>query len=329
MNIYSIKLNNIYQMKNQLKIVFMGTPTFAVGILDEILKKNYTVSAVVTVADKPAGRGQKQLKSAVKEYAEEKNLKILQPTNLKDENFLNELKNINANVFIVVAFRMLPQAVWKMPKLGTFNLHASLLPNYRGAAPINWAIINGETKTGVTTFFIDEKIDTGAIILNKEIEISIDENAGELHDKLMNLGKIAVIETLQQIENNSIHLRHQNKLDIYKTAEKLTKENTRINWNKNGKEIINLIRGLSPYPSAYTFLKDIDKDYQVKIYAAKFSNENHSNKIGKIITDKKELKVAVKNGYVIIEELQFPGKKRMKTNELLNGLKLSENAYFE
>ncbi len=329
MNIYSNKLNNIYQMKNQLKIVFMGTPTFAVGILDEILKKNYTVSAVVTVADKPAGRGQKQLKSAVKEYAEEKNLKILQPTNLKDENFLNELKNINANVFIVVAFRMLPQAVWKMPTLGTFNLHASLLPNYRGAAPINWAIINGETKTGVTTFFIDEKIDTGAIILNKEIEISIDENAGELHDKLMNLGKIAVTETLQQIENNSVQLRHQNKLDIYKTAEKLTKENTRIKWDKNGNEIINLIRGLSPYPSAYTFLKDIDKDYQVKIYAAKFSNENHSNKVGKIIIDKKDLKVAVKNGYVIIEELQFPGKKRMKTNELLNGLKLSENAYFE
>mgnify|MGYP001268980929 FL=1 len=329
MNIYSIKLNNIYQMKNQLKIVFMGTPTFAVGILDEILKKNYTVSAVVTVADKPAGRGQKQLKSAVKEYAEEKNLKILQPTNLKDENFLNELKNINANVFIVVAFRMLPQAVWKMPKLGTFNLHASLLPNYRGAAPINWAIINGETKTGVTTFFIDEKIDTGAIILNKEIEISTDENAGELHDKLMNLGKIAVVETLQQIENNSVQLRHQNKLDIYKTAEKLTKENTRIKWDKNGNEIINLIRGLSPYPSAYTFLKDIDKDYQVKIYTAKFSKEYHSNKKGKIIIDKKELKVAVKNGYVIVEELQFPGKKRMKTNELLNGLKLSENAYFE
>ena len=187
----------------RLRIVFMGTPEFAVGILDTIYQNNYDIVGVITAPDKPAGRGQKIKYSAVKEYALEKNLKLLQPTNLKDENFLAELKSLNANLQVVVAFRMLPEAVWKMPKLGTFNLHASLLPMYRGAAPINWAIINGESTTGVTTFFIDEKIDTGAIILKEEIQIGPNETAGELHDRLMDLGSDAVVKTLVLIESGN------------------------------------------------------------------------------------------------------------------------------
>ena len=187
----------------KLRIVFMGTPEFAVGILDTIIKNDYNVVGVITAADKPAGRGQKIKYSAVKEYALEHNLNLLQPTNLKDDHFLEELKALNANLQIVVAFRMLPEVIWKMPKLGTFNLHASLLPNYRGAAPINWAIINGDTKTGVTTFFIDDKIDTGAVILSSEIEIAADENAGQLHDRLMHLGSIAVLKTLSLIEQGN------------------------------------------------------------------------------------------------------------------------------
>jgi methionyl-tRNA formyltransferase len=188
----------------KLKIVFMGTPDFAVGILDTIYRNNYEIVGVITAPDKPAGRGQKVSMSAVKVYALEKNLRLLQPTNLKSEEFLEELRSLNANLQVVVAFRMLPEVVWKMPKLGTFNLHASLLPQYRGAAPINWAIINGESKTGVTTFFIDDKIDTGAMILSKETEIASNETAGELHDRLMHLGSEAVIETLQQIELGNV-----------------------------------------------------------------------------------------------------------------------------
>ena len=190
----------------KLRIIFMGTPDFAVGILDFILKKNYEVVGVITAADKPAGRGQTIKYSAVKEYALANNLHLLQPTNLKDENFLTELKSLNANLQVVVAFRMLPKVVWEMPKLGTFNLHASLLPDYRGAAPINWAIINGDSKTGVTTFFIDDKIDTGAMILSKEIEILPDENAGSLHDRLMLLGSETVVQTLDLIENEKERL---------------------------------------------------------------------------------------------------------------------------
>src|SRR6186713_1297149 len=202
----------------KLRIIFMGTPEFAVGILDTIIKNNYEVVGVITAADKPAGRGQKLKYSAVKEYALENNLKLLQPTNLKDETFLEELKSLNANLQVVVAFRMLPKVVWEMPKFGTFNLHASLLPNYRGAAPINWAIINGEAKTGVTTFFIDDKIDTGAMILSAETDISADENAGQLHDRLMNLGCKTVIDTLQLIEQGNIVTTIQNDIDDIKTA---------------------------------------------------------------------------------------------------------------
>ena len=302
----------------KLRIVFMGTPEFAVGILDAIYKTNHEIVGVITVADKPAGRGQKVKYSAVKEYALENNLPLLQPTNLKDESFLAELKSLNANLQVVVAFRMLPEVVWKMPKLGTFNLHASLLPNYRGAAPINWAVINGETKTGITTFFIDEKIDTGAMILNQEITIGETENAGELHDRLMQIGCKTVLETLTLIENNSVQLTIQNENKDIKTAYKLNKENCKIDFLKSGKEIYNLIRGLSPYPSAWFDFIDGENVNAVKIYEADFEIEKHDFKAGKIILTKKELKIATVDGFLNIKNLQFPGKKRMNTHELLN-----------
>ncbi|WP_396146434.1 methionyl-tRNA formyltransferase [Flavobacterium sp.] len=310
----------------KLRIVFMGTPEFAVGILDTIIKNNYEVVGVITAADKPAGRGQKIKYSAVKEYALEHQLHLLQPTNLKDEEFLSELKSLNANLQVVVAFRMLPEVVWKLAKLGTFNLHASLLPNYRGAAPINWAIINGETKTGVTTFFIDDKIDTGAMILSKETPISISENAGVLHDRLMDLGCEAVTETLSLIEKGLVQTTIQEDSSEIKTAYKLNKDNCKIDFTKSGIEIYNLIRGLSPYPSAWCTILDRDNEWSVKMYEAKLVLENHNNAIGSILTTKKEMKIAVQEGYLEIASLQFPGKKRMTTAELLNGMTLSAEA---
>lgn len=310
----------------KLRIIFMGTPEFAVGILDTIIKNNYEVAGVITAADKPAGRGQKIKYSAVKEYALANNLTLLQPTNLKDESFLTELKALNANLQIVVAFRMLPKVVWEMPSLGTFNLHASLLPNYRGAAPINWAIINGETKTGVTTFFIDDKIDTGAMILNSEIAIEPTENAGQLHDRLMNLGSTAVVDTLKIIENGNVTTTIQEDNDEIKTAYKLNKENCKIDWTKSGDEINNLIRGLSPYPAAWCFLKDKNEELNIKIYEAKLTKEAHSHETGKLISSKKEIKIAIKNGFIELLSLQLPGKKRMQVAELLNGITFSDEA---
>ncbi|WP_343616384.1 methionyl-tRNA formyltransferase [Flavobacterium sp.] len=310
----------------KLRIIFMGTPEFAVGILDTILKNNYEVVGVITAADKPAGRGQKIKYSAVKEYALANNLPLLQPTNLKDESFLAELKALNANLQIVVAFRMLPKVVWEMPSLGTFNLHASLLPDYRGAAPINWAIINGETKTGVTTFFIDDKIDTGAMILNSEIAIEPQENAGQLHDRLMNLGSTTVIDTLKVIENGNVKTTIQEDHDDIKTAYKLNKENCKINWTKSGNEINNLIRGLSPYPAAWCFLKDKNEELNIKIYEAKLVSDQHSYEIGKLISSKKEIKIAIKDGFIELLSLQLPGKKRMQVSELLNGITFSDDA---
>ena len=310
----------------KLRIVFMGTPDFAVGILDSILKNNYEIVGVITAADKPAGRGQKIKYSAVKEYALEKNLNLLQPTNLKDENFLEELKSLGANLQIVVAFRMLPKVVWEMPSLGTFNLHASLLPNYRGAAPINWAIINGETKTGVTTFFIDDKIDTGAMILSTETEIDPNENAGQLHDRLMDIGSTTVIETLELIEKGPIKTTIQTENTDSKTAYKLNKENCKIDWTKSVLEINNLIRGLSPYPASWCFFKDKEQEWNVKIYESKIILESHRYSIGTIISSKKELKIAAKDGFIQILSLQFPGKKKMTSTELLNGISFTEEA---
>ena len=310
----------------KLKIVFMGTPEFAVGILDAILKNNYDVVGVITAADKPAGRGQKIKYSAIKEYALANNLNLLQPTNLKDEAFLSELKALNANLQVVVAFRMLPKVVWEMPQFGTFNLHASLLLNYRGAAPINWAIINGETKTGVTTFFIDDKIDTGAMILSSEIEITENENAGKLHDRLKDLGCITVVDTLKLIESGTVSTIVQQENTDINTAYKLDKDNCKIDWTKSGIEIHNLIRGLSPYPASWCYFHEKDQEWNVKIYEAHYIEEEHSIDVGNIITTKKELKVAVKDGFVQIKSLQMPGKKKMTTQELLNGIVFSEKA---
>lgn len=310
----------------KLRIVFMGTPEFAVGILDTIYKNNYEIVGVITAADKPAGRGQKIKYSAVKEYALEKNLRLLQPTNLKDEAFSEELKSLNANLQVVVAFRMLPEVVWRMPKFGTFNLHASLLPEYRGAAPINWAIINGETKTGVTTFFIDDKIDTGAMILNDVIPIGENETAGELHDRLMALGSDTVLKTLALIEKGDVATTIQSDNPEIKTAYKLNRDNCKIDWTKSGIEIHNLVRGLSPYPAAWCFIKDDGQEWNVKIYETRFESETHTFTAGTMITSKKEIKIASKDGYIKVLSLQFPGKKRMTAQELLNGISFSEKA---
>ena len=307
----------------KLRIVFMGTPDFAVGILDTIYKNNYDIVGVVTVADKPAGRGQKVSTSAVKEYAVANNLPLLQPTNLKSEEFLAELKSLNANLQVIVAFRMLPEVVWNMPVLGTFNLHASLLPEYRGAAPINWAIINGESKTGVSTFFIDDKIDTGAIIMKKETLIGEKETVGELHDRLMNLGSEAVLETLSLIENEKVTTTIQQENKELKTAYKLNKDNCKIDWTKSGKDIYNLIRGLNPYPAAWTYFTEGENEWNVKLFEVDFVEENHSFNAGSTNTTKKELKIYTKDGFIEVKSLQMPGKKKMKTKQLLNGISFS------
>jgi methionyl-tRNA formyltransferase len=310
----------------KLRIVFMGTPEFAVGILDTILQNNYEVVGVITAADKPAGRGQKIKYSAVKEYALANQLPLLQPTNLKDEGFLAELQALNANLQIVVAFRMLPKVVWDMPSLGTFNLHASLLPNYRGAAPINWAIINGEIKTGVTTFFIDDKIDTGAMILNAETAIGTNESAGELHDRLMQLGSEIVTQTLALLESGKVTTTIQEDNAEIKTAYKLNKENCKIDWHQPASEIHNLIRGLSPYPAAWCFISDKGEEWNVKIYQSNIVIEAHTLAVGQLVCTKKELKIAVQDGFIQIQSLQFPGKKKMNTAELLNGIQFTESA---
>lgn len=311
---------------NKLKIVFMGTPEFAVGILDAIYQRDYDIVGVITAADKPAGRGQKIKYSAVKEYALEKGLRLLQPTNLKDENFLAELKSLGANLQVVVAFRMLPEAVWKMPEFGTFNLHASLLPQYRGAAPINWAVINGEEVTGVTTFFIDEKIDTGAMILKEETAIGADETAGALHDRLMELGKDAVVKTLTLIEAGNVATTIQPQEGDIKTAYKLNKDNCKIDWEKPGAEVYNLIRGLSPYPAAWTFIQDKGQEWNVKVYEAAYINEPHSYATGQLVVEQKEIKVAVTDGFIVLKSLQMPAKKRMTARELLNGMVFTNEA---
>jgi methionyl-tRNA formyltransferase len=310
----------------KLRIVFMGTPDFAVGILDTIYNSKYEIVGVITAPDKPAGRGQKVSISAVKEYALAKKLHLLQPTNLKAPDFLLELEGLQANLQVVVAFRMLPEVVWKMPKLGTFNLHASLLPEYRGAAPINWALINGETQTGVTTFFIDDKIDTGAMILRKEIAIGAEETAGELHDRLMLLGSEAVIETLNLIENQKVLTTVQAENPNVKTAYKLNKDNCKIDWTQSGHTINNLIRGLSPYPAAWTLIQDGDQEWNVKLYAATFEAAPSEKPIGKIFTSKKEIVITTKDGLLKVTQIQFPGKKKMLAQELLNGHSFSENA---
>lgn len=310
-----------------LRIVFMGTPEFAVTILKHLVVHNYNVVGVITAPDKPAGRGRKLNESAVKKYASETNLTILQPTNLKDEVFNRALKNLEADLQIVVAFRMLPKIVWKMPKYGTFNLHASLLPEYRGAAPIHWAIINGETKTGVTTFFIDDKIDTGEIILQQEISIKSDETVGTLHDKLMFLGANLVSQTVDLISTENFSTRKQPNLEE-KSASKLNPENCKIDWTDSLDNIYNKIRGLNPFPAAWTILKNEEDEISTKIYVIRKEKRKHSFDSGKIIFTKKELKIAVKNGFIIVDEIKLSGKRKMDAKSLLNGFTFTTEAKF-
>jgi len=309
-----------------MKIIFMGTPEFAVVSLAHLIKNNFKVVAVITAPDRPAGRGQKIRYSAIKEYSLTKGLKILQPTSLKDENFIAKLKELNADLQVVVAFRMLPKIVWDMPRYGTINLHASILPQYRGAAPINWAIINGEKQTGVTTFFINEKIDTGNIIEQQKVEITAQETAGTLHDKLMNTGAKLLQTSIESIKNNNYkNINQKNLLSAHKIlhkAPKIFKDDCKIDWNNDIKIIDCFIRGMSPYPTAWTILHDkkTDKKYKTKLFDSEVIVENHKFDCGTIITDnKKSFKIAAKNGYIKINTIQVQGKKKLSIKDFLNG----------
>jgi methionyl-tRNA formyltransferase len=311
--------------KQSLRIIYMGTPDFAVEPLKLLVENDYNIVSVVTNPDKPAGRGQKINESAVKKYAEAKGLKILQPDKFRNEDFLMELKNLNADLQIVVAFKMLPEVVWSMPKFGTFNLHASLLPHYRGAAPINWAIINGDKKTGISTFLLQHEIDTGNILFQEEIPILEDDNVGIIHDKLMYAGANLVLKTVDAIIEQNYTPLNQNTLinnsSEIKHAPKIFKTDCKIDWAKDMNSIHNLIRGLSPYPAAWTEIYNSDKkSIQLKIFSTRKEEVIHNNEIGEIITDLKTyFKVSVNNGFINILELQMAGKKRMPVNEFLRG----------
>ena len=306
--------------------MFMGTPDFAVAGLNRLLEEGYEVVGVITAPDRPAGRGRKLQQSAVKKYALKNNLRLLQPTNLKDGDFIKELQSLQANLQIVVAFRMLPKIVWNMPAYGTFNLHASLLPDYRGAAPINWAILNGESETGVTTFFIDEKIDTGQIILQEKVAIGPDETAGQLHDKLMLLGSELILKTVQMIAQDTVRPFPQIEPEELKLAPKIYKETCEIDWKADLRTIYSQIRGLSPYPTAWTTLINADEKTLLKIYEVEIEHDVHDHQVGQVIADKKTMKVAVENGYVNLKKIQLQGKKVMPVVDLLNGLELTKNA---
>ena len=303
-----------------MKIVFLGTPDFAVASLNAIIDNGFDVVAVVTAPDKPAGRGMHLQYSPVKKFALEKNIPVLQPLKLKDEIFVEELKSYQADIQVVIAFRMLPEVVWNMPKLGTVNLHASLLPDYRGAAPINWAIINGENETGVSTFFLKHDIDTGDMILSKKVAITEEMNVGELHDMLMHSGADVIVETLKLIENDSYQSTPQKK-DSNKIAPKIFTEHCKINWNTEGEQIRNLIRGMCPYPGAFTEVEG----KILKIYECNFiADSNIKNQPGEISTDGKSfLKFACKNGWINLVNVQLAGKKRMKIDELLRGYRIN------
>ncbi|MCQ4036084.1 methionyl-tRNA formyltransferase [Kaistella montana] len=302
-----------------LKVIFFGTPEFAKNSLKAIHESHHEVVGVVTVADKASGRGQKIHESPVKTYAVENNLHVFQPEKLRNPEFLNEIRSLNADVFVVVAFRMMPKILFEMPEIGTFNLHASLLPDYRGAAPINYAVINGETKTGATTFFINEKIDEGNILLQDEIEISADENAGMLHDRLMEMGAKLVVKTLDGLAENSIQEKPQLAVENPKNAFKIFKEDTRINWEMNSENVHNFIRGMSPYPCAFTTIKIGKEEKSLKIFEGKFEISAHEKAPGSLEIDKNQFKIYTKDGVYFPEELQLEGKKRMNVKAFLNG----------
>lgn len=304
----------------------MGTPEFAVESLKAIVEAGYRVVGVITAPDKPAGRGRKLQESAVKQYAVAEGLPLLQPQNLKSPEFLEELKQWDPNLQVVVAFRMLPRVVWALPEYGTFNLHASLLPQYRGAAPINWALINGEKETGVSTFFLDDQIDTGAVILQERESIEESDTAGSLHDKLMRRGAGLVLRTLEAIQSGKMETSTQKQAEGLKSASKLSRENTRIDWTASLDSIYNHIRGLSPYPTAWTLLVNEDAELQMKVYAAAPLPQEHSEAPGKLVQEGKKVKIATRDGFLELLEVQLPGKRKMAVRDLLNGFSFSENA---
>ena len=314
--------------EKKLRLVFMGTPDFAVGILEALHGSIHEITAVVTVADKAAGRGQKLKESAVKIYAQANNLTILQPEKLKDEHFLAQLKKLQADLFVVVAFRMLPKEVWKMPAFGTINLHASLLPNYRGAAPINWAIINGDEETGVTTFFIDEAIDSGKIIAQEKVKISSNTNAGELHDELMSVGAELTLKTVAAISQQTHTVIDQDKFDgkDFKMAPKIFKEDCEISWQETVENVHNKIRGLSPYPAAWTKLKNTKKNeiLLVKLFTSKTIENNGISLTGNLQEHADGILFPCKNGFICITELQVEGKRRMTYKEFLAGNEIKD-----
>jgi methionyl-tRNA formyltransferase len=302
-----------------MKIVFMGTPDFAVASLHALVEAGFDVAAVVTAADKPAGRGQKLQESAVKQYAVKKGIRLLQPLKLKDPVFIDELKSINADLQVVVAFRMLPEIVWNMPPKGTINLHASLLPQYRGAAPINHAIINGEQESGVTTFFLKHEIDTGDVIFSEKVSIGNMDTAGDLHDKLMNIGAGLLVKTVKAIETGNYIETPQYYTSELKHAPKIFKEYCQIDWNQPTEKIYNLIRGLSPYPTAFTKLNE----KTLKVFHAEPEMKEPGISPGAYLSDGKNyLKFAAKDGFIKVTDLQYEGKKRMQTEEFLRGMRL-------
>ena len=314
-------------MEKKIRIAYLGTPEFAASQLEAILKAGYEVAVVVTMPDKPAGRGRKIQYSDVKKTALEHNLPLLQPEKLKDPMFLEQLASFHANLFIVVAFRMLPAVVWQMPELGTFNLHASLLPQYRGAAPINFAIINGETETGLTTFFLNEEIDKGAVIMREQVAIRPDETAGELHDELMVLGNQVVVETIRKIENDEARALPQDTLSenlILKPAPKISKEFCNIDWGQDCQTVYNHIRGLSPYPAAHTsILSENGEVIELKIFSSVIEHCLPEVPIGSVVTDnKKYLKIALKDGFIHLTQVQQAGKKAMPIADFLRGTQL-------
>ena len=315
--------------KEDLRIVYMGTPDFAVEALRQLVEGGYNVVGVITMPDKPAGRGHKIQYSPVKQYALEQNLPLLQPEKLKDEAFVEALREWKADLQIVVAFRMLPEVVWNMPRLGTFNLHASLLPQYRGAAPINWAVINGDTETGITTFFLKHEIDTGEVIQQVRVPIADTDNVEVVHDKLMVLGGKLVVETVDAILNGTVKPIPQEEMAVVgelRSAPKIFKDTCRIDWNQPVKKVYDFIRGLSPYPAAWSELTTSEGEtIVVKVFETEKIIESHRLPVGMIVSDgKKYIKVAVPDGFVSVLSLQFPGKKRLKTDELLRGYRLAD-----
>jgi methionyl-tRNA formyltransferase len=304
-----------------LKVVFLGTPEFAKTSLEAIHQSHHEVVGVVTVADKASGRGQKINQSPVKVFAVENNIPVFQPEKLRNPEFLDELRKLDADVFVVVAFRMMPKVLFEMPKMGTFNLHASLLPDYRGAAPINYAVINGEEKSGATTFFINEKIDEGNILLQEEIPVLENENAGSLHDRLMEMGSKLVVKTLDGLAENSIVEKSQPEVEHPKNAFKIFKEDTRIDWTKNSKAVHQFILGMSPYPAAFTTLKIGEEEKGLKIFGGKFELSNHGKPVGSLEISKNEFKIYTQDGVYFPLELQLEGKKRMNIKDFLNGFR--------